>query len=286
MTPKDLRTALQQTATKLAARSDLSERARQDAQQLMEMVTGLNRAQQLATPDRVLRDEEMDALRALLERRLRVEPIQYLRGTQEFYGRDFLVTGDVLIPRPETEDIVTAVLEATPDRSVPLRIADVGAGSGVLAITLALELPFSLITGFDISVAALRVAQQNTQKLGATDRVRLVESDLLSAAAAGECFDIIVSNPPYIPLPESPTLHPEVREYEPHLALFAGEDGHEIYRRLIPQAVVHLRPEGRLLLETGGRVDLIQHMLANHFHDVTIRKDLQGIARIISARRN
>ena len=285
-TPPDLRTALQQTATALAARGDLSDRARQDAQQLVELATGLSRAQQLASPHRPLRSEEVEALDALVQRRLRAEPIQHLRGSQEFYGRDFAVSPDVLIPRPETEDIVTAVLQATPDRNTPLRIADVGTGSGILAVTLALELPLSLVTGFEISPSALAIAQRNAHALGAADRVHLVESDLLAAAGEGECFDIIVSNPPYIPLTDAPALHAEVRDHEPHLALFAGEDGHDAYRRLIPEAHAHLRTGGLLLLETGGRVDLIQRMLLAGFHDVATRQDLQGIARTISARRN
>ncbi|WP_419804897.1 peptide chain release factor N(5)-glutamine methyltransferase [Terriglobus sp.] len=284
--PSDLRTALQQTATMLAMRSDLRDRARQDAPQLVELATGLCRAQQLASPHRLLGHEEVQALHTLVQRRLQAEPIQHLRGSQEFYGRDFIVSPDVLIPRPETEDIVAAVLEATPDRNTPLRIADVGTGSGILAVTLALELPLSLVTGFEISPAALAIAQRNAHALGAADRVHLVESDLLAAASDGECFDVIVSNPPYIPLTDAPTLHAEVRDHEPHLALFAGEDGHDIYRRLIPEAHSHLRPGGLLLLETGGRVDLIHRMLAEGFHDAVTRQDLQGIARIVSARRN
>lgn len=285
--PVDLRTALQQTASALAARNDLRDRSQQDARQLLEMVTGLSRAQQLASPLRTLNDEEMEALRALVSRRLHAEPIQHLRGSQEFYGREFLVSGDVLIPRPETEDIVTAVLQETPDRNSPLRIADVGTGSGILAITLALELPLSLVSGFELSAKALAVAQQNAQRLGVADRVHLVESDLLAMAGQGECFDVIVSNPPYIPLPEAGALHPEVREYEPHLALFAGEDGHDVYRRLIPEAYAHLRPGGLLLLETSGRVDLIKRLLLDGgFENAVTRPDLQGIARVVAARRN
>ncbi|MBE7182188.1 MAG: peptide chain release factor N(5)-glutamine methyltransferase, partial [Terriglobus roseus] len=193
---------------------------------------------------------------------------------------------DVLIPRPETEDMVTAVLEAMPDRTAPVRIADVGTGSGALAITLALELPQSQVVAFELSPAAIAVAGTNAQALGAADRVAVVESDLMSAAENREPFDIVVSNPPYIPLVEAPSLHAEVRDYEPHLALFAGEDGHAIYRRLIPEAAAHLRPGGLLLLETGGRVDLIQQMLRADFDQVATRLDLQGIARIVEARRH
>ncbi len=271
---------------RLSERDDLLPRVRQDARHLVELATGLSHAGSLARPETALTSEQEQKLHSLIHRRLRAEPIQHLRGSQEFYGRDFLVTPDVLIPRPETEDIVTAVLEAFPDRDTPLRIADVGTGSGVLAITLALELPLSLVAGFDVSPPALAVAQRNAERLGANGRVNLVESDLLAATVPGECFDVIVSNPPYIPLGDAPALHPEVREFEPHLALFAGEDGHDIFRRLIPQAHAHLRSGGLLLLETGGRVDLIERMFADGFHDVAVRFDLQGIARIVSARRH
>lgn len=280
-----IRDALQQTAATLAARADLRDKARMDAQQLLEIATGLTRVQQLASPERPLDAAQIARLQSLVNRRLRAEPVQHLRGSQEFYGREFLVSPDVLIPRPETEDIVTAVLETVWDREAPLRIADVGTGSGALAITLALELPRARVTALDLSPAALTVARRNAEALGASARVRFVQSDLFAAMDVDERFNIIVSNPPYIPLGEAADLHAEVREYEPHLALFAGEDGHEVYRRLLPQARQHLLPGGLLVLETAGRVDLLLQWLAD-WSDSHARYDLQGIARLLVARRD
>ncbi len=284
-TPPDVRTALRQTAARLKVHENLRERAGQDAQQLLEIATGLTRVQQLACPERVLAPEEFAGLEILTTRRLQAEPIQYLRGSQEFYGRQFLVTPDVLIPRPETEDIVTVVLEAVPDRGAPIRIADVGTGSGALAVTLALELPRTEILAIDISLAALAMAKRNAERLGAADRVRFLQSDLFNALEPDERFDIVVSNPPYISLGEAPTLHPEVSAYEPYLALFAGEDGYDVYRRLIPQAKERLPAGGLLVMETAGQVDLILEWLRD-WDDVHVRRDLQGIARIVTARRH
>ena len=282
--PMTLREALAATTQQLQQQELLRDKAALDARQMVSLATGRNHVAMLTHPEAVLTAAESATLQALLERRLRFEPVQHLRGSQEFYGRDFLVTPDVLIPRPETEDLVTAVLEATPDRNTPLRIADVGTGSGALAITLALELPRSQVVGFDLSEAALTVARRNAHQLGAEDRVRFVRSDLLAAAEEAELFDVIVSNPPYIPIGEAATLHPEVRDYEPHLALFAGEDGHSLYRRLVPEAHDRLRLGGLLLLETAGRVDLLLRWLSE-WNDVHVRTDLQGIARVVSARR-
>lgn len=281
-----LREAEVWTEQQLCERGDLLDRARQDALQIVEIATGWGRVARLAHPVTPLTPSQQSRLEELTARRLRAEPIQHLRGSQEFYGRNFLVSPDVLIPRPETEDIVTAVLEATPHRSRPLRIADVGTGSGILAITLALELPASQVTAFDISPAALAVARRNAEELGAADRVDFLESDLLAAASPQTCFDVIVSNPPYIPQDDAATLHAEVRDFEPHLALFAGHDGMDIFRRLIPQAHTHLAPQGLLLMETGGVVDWITSALQRGFHSIEVRRDLQGIARIVSARRD
>jgi release factor glutamine methyltransferase len=270
----------------LWTRGDLRDRARQDALQLVEMATGHSRTVRLAHPETLLTAAHRERLESLVERRLLAEPIQHLRGHQEFYGREFLVSPDVLIPRPETEDIITAVLEATPDREAPLCIADVGTGSGILGVTLALELPGSRVTALDISPAALVVARRNAERLGVAGNVRFLQSDLLAALEGDDSFDIIVSNPPYIPLGDAPTLHAEVRDFEPALALFAGNDGLDIYRRLIPKARRHLCPDGLLVLETGGDVEWIVSTLQHGFHTVAVRPDLQGIARIVSARRD
>ena len=279
-----VREALRQTARHLEADAQLTESARLDAHQLIEIATGLTRVQMLAAPERPLSETESALLDRLLVQRLRHVPIQYLRGSQEFYGRSFFVTPDVLIPRPETESIIEEVLRISPDRASPLRIVDIGTGSGILAITLALEFAAAHITALDISPAALAIAQRNAQALGADPgRLLFMQSDLLSAVG-DEQYDIIVSNPPYVPLTEAPTLHPQVLDHEPHLALFGGTDGHDVLRRLIPQAWLALRPGGCLLLETAGRTATLESLLAG-WSNVAYRRDLQDVDRIVLARR-
>lgn len=272
-----VQSALTFGTARLAMSDDLRENAARDAQQILEIATGLTRVQMLAQPDRPLREEEAGSFQGMIAQRRGAVPIQHLRGSQEFFGRDFFVSPDVLIPRPETENVVEEVLRLYPDRNAPLKIADVGTGSGILAVTLALEYPQSSVTALDISTAALREARTNAARLGA-DRVVFLESDLM-AAVAGQTFDLIVSNPPYIPQHEAPTLHRQVLNHEPHLALFGGEDGLDILRRLIPQAVQHLVPGGWLLLETAGRTaaldDLLKTGKTRHYV-----ADLQGIERI------
>jgi len=276
--------ALRQTAQRLTQRVDLQADAKRNAQQLLEITTGLTRVQVLANPNRTLTPEQFQTLKHLTEQRLQAIPIQHLRGTQQFYGRDFRVTPAVLIPRPETEDIVTAVLEMVPYRNRPLRIADVGTGSGILAITLALELPSSTVLALDISPEALSIARENANRLAPNANLTFLESDLFAAALATERFDLIVSNPPYIPLTEAPTLHPQVREHEPHLALFGGADGHDLFRRLIPQAWDRLVPGGTLLMETAGRTPTLDALLSR-WSNVHYRPDLQGTQRIAVASR-
>src|SRR5665213_1331238 len=177
-----------------------------------------------------------------LHQRIKGEPTQYITGRQEFYGRDFRVTRDVLIPRPETEHLVEAALSRGGNS-----ILDIGTGSGAIAITVALETKAS-VTASDVSAAALRVARQNAKALGA--RVDFVACDLGAAFAEGS-FDLVLSNPPYIAGRDHSALQPEVRDHEPALALFGGEDGLAIYRRLVPQATRLLRPGGWLMMELG-----------------------------------
>ncbi|SEC05089.1 peptide chain release factor N(5)-glutamine methyltransferase [Terriglobus roseus] len=272
-----VQSALTFGTARLAMSDDLRENAARDAQQILEIATGLTRVQMLAQPDRPLREEEAGSFQGMIAQRRGAVPIQHLRGSQEFFGRDFFVSPDVLIPRPETEHIVEEVLRLYPDRNAPLKIADVGTGSGILAITLALEYPKSSVTALDISPAALREARTNAARLGA-DRIVFLESDLM-AAVAGQSFDLIVSNPPYIPQQEASTLHRQVVLHEPHLALFGGEDGLDILRRLIPQASQHLVPGGWQLLETAGRTAALDELLKTGKNQHYVA-DLQGIERI------
>jgi release factor glutamine methyltransferase len=221
----------------------------------------------------------------LLERRYNGEPIQYIVGGTEFYGLPFRVTPDVLIPRPETEHLVEQVIALAARYQAP-RIVDVGTGSGAIAIALAHHLPNAAITATDISSAALTTARQNAELNGVSDRIRFLEGDLLGPVT-DEQFDIIVSNPPYVPLADRGPLAVEVRDHEPALALFAGDDGLDIYRRLIPAAFAALVPGGLVVLEIGcGQSAAIASLLAESgFDQIEFAPDLQNIPRVASARR-
>jgi release factor glutamine methyltransferase len=279
-----VQTALQFGTARLAMREDLRENAARDAQAILQIATGLTRVQMLAQPYRPLREEEAGAFQGMIAQRRGNVPIQHMRGSQEFFGREFLVTPDVLIPRPETEHIVEEVLRLYPDRKAALRFADVGTGSGILAITLALEYPQSTMVALDISTLALNIAKQNAAVLGVTDSVKFLQTDLFEALTPGENFDVIVSNPPYIPNGEAGALHPQVRDHEPHLALFGGDDGLDVIRRLAPQAETRLKPKGWLLIETAGRTAPLDAVFKNAWHTHFV-PDLQSIERIVVAQK-
>jgi len=211
-----------------------------------------------------------------LHERLQGKPTQYITGHQEFYGRDFRVTPDVLIPRPETEHLIEAALAHT---NAAGTILDIGTGSGAIAITLALETK-ARVVAIDVSLAALAVAKENARSLGA--RVEFVAGDL-GTALADSAYDLIVSNPPYVAERDRATLQREVREYEPALALFGGEDGLAVYPRLISDAVRLLRPGGWLMMELGDAV-AVREMCAG-WSAVEIVNDLAGIPRVLIARK-
>jgi release factor glutamine methyltransferase len=278
------RQALAHATQQLAASPDLRADAARDATLLLLHTLSLSRAQLLANPDRPLTPTHQSAYEALIRRRLTHEPIQYITGEQEFYGLALHVTPAVLIPRPETELLVEAVLTAL-DPSQALRILDLGSGSGAIAIALATHLPHAHIIASDISPAALDLARANAAHHNLTARIRFVESDLLSALAPIETFDAIVSNPPYIPTADRATLHPQVRDHEPASALFAGQDGLDVYRRLIPQARAALAPHGLLALEIGhNQRDPIAALLSA-WRDLHFVDDLQQIPRVVLARK-
>ncbi len=228
-----------------------------------------------AHPEQALREVEWIHYGRYLDERIRGKPTQYITGTQEFFGREFRVTRDVLIPRPETELLIETVLRLGPKTG---RLVDVGTGSGCIAVTLALESEMA-VTGVDLSPAALNVARANADKLGAS--VEFIENDLLSNLG-DSVFDVVASNPPYVPLAELSSLQREVRDFEPHLALFAGESGLSVYKRLIPQANRVLKPGGLLVLELGFRLaDAVASMAAD-WADVQILNDLAGIPRVLA----
>lgn len=239
-----------------------------------------DRAFLLTHSEVILTRQQAENYERLLMRRAVHEPMQYILGKQEFFGLPFAVTPDVLIPRPETEHLVEALL-ARVAKGAPLRIADVGTGSGALAVSLAHSLPHAQLTAVDVSSAALHIAQRNAEANGVAERIRFLESDLLAAVKSGR-FDAIVSNPPYVA--DSEILEPQVRDYEPATALFSGPTGLEIYKRLIPQAERFLAPGGWLLLEIGhGQQPDLSELLAR-WEEVSFIPDLQGIPRVACAR--
>ena len=263
----------------------LSDRASMDSELLLMHVLERNRAWLVAHRDDEVPDEARCRFVELLERRHHGEPIQYILGECEFYGLPFKVTRDVLIPRPETEHVVEKALGLAERFDHP-RIVDVGAGSGAIAVALASQLAGAEITGTDLSDAALVVARDNAKRNGVEGRVRFLQGDLLAPIGGGQ-FEMVVSNPPYVATNDRESLSVEVREYEPELALFAGEDGLDVYRRLIPAAFRALVAWGYLVLEIGyAQAEAIEGMmLAAGFENVEFTADLQGILRVASAQR-
>ena len=225
---------------------------RLEVELLLGLVLGLDRVQLIVDADRPLRRDELARYRALHQRRRAGEPVAYLRGVREFYGRNFRVDARVLVPWPETEILVEVALRRTRALSLSARVLDLCTGSGCVAITLARERPTIRIMGADISEHALVVARENASRLGATHQIVLLHSDLYAALAPGAKFDLITANPPYIPDPEIPSLPVDVRAFEPRLALAGGDDGLAIVRRIVAQAPSFLAPGGVLALEIGA----------------------------------
>lgn len=281
-----------------------ADEARLDAELLARHVLGWDRARYIAYQRQPLAERSAAAYDALVARRERREPLAYLVGTREFYGRDFEVGRDVLIPRPETELLVETVLHlvaAQPprhDQHSPLRLADVGTGSGCVAVTLAAELPPAHVTAIDVSAAALAVARRNATRHGVGDRVHFVEWDLLDGLVAHDldgtpheaptAFDIVVSNPPYVPSPDAARLAPEVATFEPSIALYGGPDGLEVVRVLVAEAQRALRPGGWLAFEIGaGQAGAVAELLPPcGLRLERIARDLQGIPRVVLAQRD
>jgi release factor glutamine methyltransferase len=267
---------------------------RLDVELLLAHALGVSRAQIFREPDRELAAAEAARFGGLLRRRLAREPVAYILGHRAFRTIDLEVTPDVLIPRPETEALVEVALEAL--RAIPIAgpdpedeplALDVGTGSGCVALALAAEDPFVRLVATDVEPGALAVARGNAARLGLARRVEFVLSDLF--ADVGERpFDLIVSNPPYIPADEYVQLEPNVRDHEPRRALYGGVDGLDVYRRLVPGAALLLRPGGTLALEVGaGQAHAVAGIMeaAGAYATPATRDDLAGIPRVVYARR-
>jgi release factor glutamine methyltransferase len=279
-----LREWLERGSTQLSA-GPHPEKARLDAETLLLHQAGKDRAWLITHLEDDFAGCRAIGYAALLDRRAKGEPIQYMVGECEFYGLPLRVTPDVLIPRPETELLVERGLALASGFLEP-RIVDVGTGSGAISIALAHHLSGAHIVATDISQAALHIARENAERNQVALSIRFLHGDLLEAVA-GESFELIVSNPPYVAVQDRASLSIEVREYEPAAALFAGHDGLEVYRRLIPAAYEALSHGGYIALEIGyGQSEAICDLLRRAaFKEITFVPDLQGIQRVVTAQR-
>ena len=286
---------LRHALTSAIARLDANQvpSPRLNAELLLMFTLGCDRAHLYAHPERELSADEKDRYDAALAERARGVPAQYITGHQEFWGMDLIVTPAVLIPRPETEHVIEAVLGLAsvgraPSPADPLYIADVGTGSGCIALALAKELPLAEIYATDTSAAALEVARANAARHELESRIRFREADLLSGLKPGfegNFFDFILSNPPYVGESEEDQVQLEVRKFEPRSAVFAGPTGIEVIERLIPQAHVALKPGGWLVMEISGTITEEVKRLLRGWNDVLVRPDLQSIPRVVQARK-
>jgi release factor glutamine methyltransferase len=298
----DIRAALKQGIAQLRTGAPSSYTLA--AEVLLMHALGRDRAWMYSHPEEILDPATATEYFALIARRAAGEPTQYLTGKQEFWGLEFEVTPAVLIPRPETEHVMEVALARLGERGLKIHmdtgkpretlyVADVGTGSGCLAVALAYELPQAEIVATDVSPAALEVARRNAARHHVASRIHFVETDLLPSLTAAETedarFDLIVSNPPYIADSDATTLQREVREHEPHAALFAGPNGTEIYDRLVVEAERQLRDRGILVLELGH--DSAEHVRAlfdatpTSWTNGSVTLDLAGIPRVLAAQR-
>ncbi len=261
-----------------------------NAELLIRFTLDCDRAYLYAHPERELTPDETHRYDGTLARRATGVPAQYITGHQEFWGLDLIVSPAVLIPRPETEHVVETVLELAKLQMVerrassPVKIVDVGTGSGAIAIALAKELATAEIHATDISPQALEVARANAARHELTSRIEFHQADLLNGFPPGS-FDFLVSNPPYVGESEEDSVQLEVRKFEPRQAVFAGPTGLEVIERLIPQAQTVLMPGGWLIFEISGTItEAVRRRLAG-WTDVGLTNDLQGIARVATARK-
>ena len=258
------------------------ESPRLNAEHLIAHVLKMSRLQLYLEFETKLNEQELSQLRDLVRRRGQGEPLQHLLGTVEFCGQTFLCDKRALVPRPETEELVELVISETGNRK-PERIVDVGTGSGIIALSLAAKFPEAKVVAVDVSEDALSLARENAARLGFTDRVQFQKSDLLENFS--ERFDLIVANLPYVSMQDRQSLAREVL-HDPDVALFAGEKGDELVRRLIEQAPAHLKPGGLLALEIGinQAEGLTEFLRQKNYQDIEAKKDYSGIARFVLAK--
>lgn len=271
---------LAQKAAQLLAERGI-ENARLEAELLLADVLGIKRLDLYLQFDRPLTEAQLEQFRAVVRRRLKREPLQYITGRVQFRHIELEVDRRVLIPRPETEVLVGIVLEFIRGRSV--RVLDIGTGSGAIALSIAKEAPEALLVASDVSRGAAEAAEQNAKRLGLAIEFRV--GDLLDVIGADEKFDVVVSNPPYVGLNEKDELQPEVRDWEPHDALFASDDGLAVIRRLAGSHA-HLVPGGLLALEIGAtQASAVCEILeaTNEYRAIRVHKDLSGRERIVTA---
>ncbi|MGL4513622.1 MAG: peptide chain release factor N(5)-glutamine methyltransferase [Lacipirellulaceae bacterium] len=262
---------------------------RLDAEVLLAHARGCKRIELYTAFDEQPKPEVRDAFKGLVKRRAAGEPVAYLVASKEFYSLDLEVTADVLIPRPETELLVIAALDRLKERGLKeARVADVGTGSGAVAVAIAKHSPGATLTAIDKSPAAIEVARRNAARHKVDGRVSLVESDLFSAVDPGQRFDVIASNPPYVTTGELMGLDPGVRDYEPKLALDGGPDGVTVIEPLLRQSAERLKPGGALFIEVGPAIaGLVERLVSETpgLRPLPTQKDLAGHERIVGAER-
>ena len=259
------------------------ENPRLNAEQLLAHTLRLSRMDLYLEFERNLAENELGPLRDLVRRRGQGEPLQHLLGTVEFCGHTFAIDKRAMVPRPETEELVELLLAEISGQKSEIRILDVGTGSGVIGLSLAVKFPQANVCAIDISEDALSLARENAAQLRLSERVRFQKSDLLENVS--ERFDLIVANLPYISMQNRHLLAREVL-HDPEVALFGGSSGDELVRELIEQAPAHLEPGGLLALEIGlGQAEGLSHFLRQkNYHDIELKKDYSGISRFLLAR--
>ena len=266
--------------------------ARLDAETLLAHTLMIERTRLLARLSSPISPVEQEIFQHLIERRSQREPLAYITGKREFWSREFFVTPAVLIPRPETEFLVETTLQLVAQANAnvsqsPMRILDIGTGSGCIAVTLAKELPSAELWAVDLSSAALSIAAKNAQHHGVDTRIRFLQGDLFSSLNEDLFFDIIVSNPPYIPRGDLAALQQEVRDWEPQTALDGGKDGLAFYRRLVSESSARLRASGWLIMELGaGQYSTVLHFIQarSDFQESFCMQDYAGFDRVVAMR--